>query len=348
MFKFFTKKQYQLTVDGYAPIQLEYKETVLNGALRSNIDFPHSCKAGGCAACKCKLISGEVKELTDKSYMLTKEELDQNMILGCQSIPKSNVVIGLPSDPLQQQKCTGTVIEQHRLTHNISEIVIRIDTDLNYLPGQFVQLSAVDQPYPERSYSFAHAKAKNMNNSPSISFFVRAAPNGKMSNWLHSEQALGAEVNIKASFGDFYLRQSAAPMICIAGGSGLAPLISILEQALLQSSEKTQRDITLLMGARTQHDLYYQEEIAAIKALWRGSFTYLPILSTESKDSDWQGAYGLVTDFLDEKTLQNSLENSEGYLCGPPAMIDAAIEKMLAQGISKDKLYFDKFSDQGR
>ena len=75
MFGWFSKKQYQLVVDGGAPLQLQPKETVLNGALRHNIDFPYSCKVGGCAACKCQLVSGKVKELTDKSYLLSTEEI---------------------------------------------------------------------------------------------------------------------------------------------------------------------------------------------------------------------------------------------------------------------------------
>jgi NAD(P)H-flavin reductase/ferredoxin len=347
MFKFFEKKQYQLTVDGYPPIQLEHKETVLNGAIRSNINFPHSCKAGGCATCKCKLVSGKVKELTDKSYMLTKEELDQNMILGCQSIPKSDVIIELPSDPRQQQECTGTIIEQRKLTHDIAEIIITIDTDIDYLPGQFALLSAANQSHPERSYSFAHAHTQQINSSPSISFFVRAIANGKMSNWLHSVQALNTKLNIKASFGNFYLRQTNAPMICIVGGSGLGPIIAILEQALLHSQQK-QRNVILLMGARSQQDLYYQAEIESIKTQWRGAFTYKPVLSDEDPESDWQGCRGLVTDFLDHYLTNDSIHNGEGYLCGPPPMVDAAITKMMTLGVNKNKIYFDKFSDQGR
>lgn len=347
MFKFFQKKQYLLTVDGFSSIQLEHKETVLNGALRSNIDFPHSCKAGGCAACKCKLVSGKVKELTDKSYLLTKEELAQNIILGCQSIPKSNVIIELPNAPRQQQACIGTIIEQKKLTHDIAEIVISLKEKIDYLPGQFSQVSAVDHVYPERSYSFAHAAVNEINSSPCISFFVRAIPNGKMSNWLNSPQALGAKVKLKASFGDFYLRKNAAPMICIARGSGLAPLISILEQALSEPLQK-QRNVILLMGARTQQDLYYQEEIEAIKTQWRGVFTYKAVLSNEDPESNWTGCRGVVTDYLDNYLTTSSIKNGEGYLCGPPAMVDTAIKKMLSLGISRNKLYFDKFSDQGR
>jgi NAD(P)H-flavin reductase/ferredoxin len=347
MFRLFEKKQYQLTVHGSPPIQLEHKETVLNGAIRSNIFFPHSCKAGGCAACKCKLVSGKVKELTDKSYLLTKEELAQNMILGCQSIPKSDVTIELPNDPRQQQECTGTIIEQRDLTHDISEIVISIDTPLDYLPGQFAQLSTADQSYPERSYSFAHAKTVEINGSPSISFFVRAIPNGKMSNWLHSEHSLGSDVDIKASFGDFYLRQSNAPMICIVGGSGLAPLISILEHALSLPVQK-QRDVTILMAARSQKDLYYLKEIEAIKFQWQGTFIFKPVLSDEPPESDWQGCRGKVTNYLGSYLTKTCIDAGEGYLCGPPGMVDDTIKKMLSLGISKNKLYFDKFSDQGR
>jgi len=318
MFKFFSKKQYQLTVDGFSPIQLEHKETVLNGALRSNINFPHSCKAGGCAACKCKLVSGKVKELTDKSYLLTKEELAQNIILGCQSIPKSNVIIELPHASRQQQACIGTIIVQKKLTHDIAEIVISLKEKIDYRPGQFAQVSAVDHVYPERSYSFAHAAVNEMNGIPCISFFVRAIPNGKMSNWLNSPQALGAKVNLKASFGDFHLRQNTAPMICIVRGSGLAPLISILEQALSEPLQK-QRNVILLMGARTQQDLYYQDEIEAIKTQWRGVFTYKAVLSNEDPESDWTGCRGVLTDYLDNYLTTSAIKNGEGYLCAPPS-----------------------------
>lgn len=347
MFKFFQKNQYQLTVDGYEPIQLEHKETVLNGALRSNIGFPHSCKAGGCAACKCKLVSGKVKELTDKSYLLTEEELKQNMILGCQSIPKSDVIIELFNEPQQRQELTGTIILQRGLTDDISEIVVNINATIDYLPGQFAQISAVDKTYPERSYSFAHATPLSISGKSCISFLVRAIPRGKMSNWLHSEGSLGKDVNIKASFGDFHLRQNTRPMICIARGSGLAPLISILEHALSLPLQR-QRNVTLLMGARSQKDLYYLEEIEAIKSQWQGVFIFKAVLSDEDPESDWQGCRGKVTDYLNSYLTNTCINEGEGYLCGPPAMVDDAVNNLLSLGISKNKLYFDKFSDQGR
>ena len=340
MFKFFEKKQFQLTVGDNLPIQLEHKETILNGAVRSNIAFPHSCKVGGCAACKCKLVSGKVKELTDKSYLLSKEDLDQNFILGCQSVPKSDVIVELPDNPLQQQERVGTIVKQKVLTHDISEIVVRLNAPILYVPGQYANLTAMDEPYPSRSYSFAHTC--DVGGSSEIAFFVKAVSTGKMSNWLLSSEALGKKVNVKGSFGDFYLRESESPMVCIAGGSGLAPIISILEHALMGAGfPQAKRNVLLLVGGCTQKDLYYTQQIESIKSLWVGEFTYLPVLSEEPIGSEWKGLRGFATDFL-----TSVAGNSEGYFCGPPPMTDAAIEKMGSFGISKNKLFFDKFSDQ--
>ncbi len=340
MFKFFEKKQFQLTVDDNLPIQLEHKETILNGAVRSDIVFPHSCKVGGCAACKCKLVSGKIKALTDASYLLSKDELEQNFILGCQSIPKSDVIVELPDSSGQQQNCTGVIVEQKGLTHDIYEVVIRLDTSMTYVSGQYANISSIDFPYPARCYSFAHPC--NEGGVSVVTFFVRAVPNGKMSNWLVSKEALGKKVNVEGSFGEFYLRDNERSMVCIAGGSGLAPIISILEHSLMYPKTKqSRRSVLLLVGGRTQQDLYYTKQIESIQSLWGGGFTYHPVLSEEPEKSAWKGRRGLVTDFLTESSV-----DCEGYFCGPPPMIDAAIKKMEGFGISKDKLFFDKFSDQ--
>lgn len=346
MFTFFDKKKFQLTIDDSPPILLEHKETVLNGAVRSNIDFPHSCKAGGCGACKCKLLSGKVKELTDKSYLLSKEEIANNFILGCQSIPKSHVEIALPVNTTRLSTIKGEITKQTPLTHDISEITLTLESPLHYLAGQYAELSPADSSLPARSYSFAHAcpDSESEAGTKEISFFVRAVPNGKMSNWLLSENSLHATLLVKGTFGEFYLRESPKPMVCIAGGSGLAPLISILEEALNQQKKTLshQRDVLLLLGARTQRDLYYQEQIDLIKSQWSGSFKFQAVLSDEPADSGWQGLRGFVTDHISKELATEA----EGYFCGPPPMIDAAIKQMASYGVSSEHIFFDKFLDQ--
>lgn len=340
MFGWLAKKQYRLVVDTHAPFDLTHKETVLNGALRHGIDFPYSCKVGGCAACKCQLVSGKVRELTDKSYLLSREEIQQNFILGCQSIPVSDVVIKLPDNPLAHQRITGVISGQMPLTHDISEIVIKLDEPVRYRAGQYASIQALGTDIPARCYSFAHACDDD--GTREISFFVRAVANGRMSNWLLSPNALRQPIELKASLGEFHARPGRNAMLCVAGGSGLAPLIALLEAAL--STEAAERDVYLLMGARTQRDLYYSSQIDALSRQWRGRFTYIPVLSEEPADSGWNGMRGWVTDAITPTLTRDA----QGYLCGPPPMIDAAIERMTQQGMKRQDIYFDKFSDQSK
>ncbi|HVL02042.1 MAG TPA: 2Fe-2S iron-sulfur cluster binding domain-containing protein [Dongiaceae bacterium] len=349
MFGWFSKKEVSLVVDGSAILPLQHRETVLNGALRHGLAFPYSCKVGGCAACKCKLVSGKVKELTDKSYLLSKEEIQQNYILGCQSIPVSDVVVALPVNPLAQQRIRGTVVQQTALTHDITEVHLQLDAPVRYRPGQYASVQALGTAIPARCYSFAHACGGD--GQREISFFVRAVPNGRMSHWLMSADALQQPVELHAALGDFYLREDVGSnvpqnksrdLLCVAGGSGLAPLIALLEGAL--GTDADRRNVYLLMGARSQHDLYYLDQIRALQQQWRGRFEFIPVLSEEPADSDWTGQRGWVTDAI---TATNT-QNAQGYLCGPPPMIDAAITRMTTLGVPREQIFFDKFSDQSQ
>lgn len=339
MFGWGKKKELRLVVDDHPPLALEKNETVLNGALRAGIDFPHSCKVGGCASCKCQLVSGKVRELTDKAYLLSTEEIRDNYILGCQSIPMSDVVVKLPANPLARQHIAGTVVRQAMLTHDIGEVHIALEAPVRYLPGQYASVQAIDSDIPARCYSFAHAAGED--GTREISFFVRKVPNGRMSHWLLDPASLKRRVKINASLGEFHLRPGTGALVCVAGGSGLAPLIALLEGAAATAA--AQRPVFLLMGARAQRDLYYTQEIAALAKRWQAPFEFIPVLSEEPAGSDWTGKRGWVTEALTPQVTQGG---AQGYLCGPPPMIDACVGIMTAQGIPDTEIHFDKFSDQ--
>lgn len=339
MFGWGKKQDLKLVVDEFAPVVLQKNETVLNGALRAGIDFPHSCKVGGCASCKCQLVSGKVRELTDKAYLLSSEEIRDNYILGCQSIPLSDVVVKLPVNPLAHQHILGTVVRQAELTHDISEVHLALEGPVRFLPGQYASVQALDTDIPARCYSFAHAAGEE--GSKEISFFVRKVPNGRMSHWMLDPGSLNRRVKINASLGEFHLRPGKGALVCVAGGSGLAPLIALLEGAA--QTEAVQRPVFLLMGARTQRDLYYTQEIQALAQRWKAPFEFIPVLSEEPADSNWSGQRGWVTEAI---TPQIARGGAQGYLCGPPPMIDACIGVMTANGMDPDAIYFDKFSDQ--
>lgn len=341
MFGWGKKKELRLVVDDHPPLLLEANETVLNGALRAGIEFPHSCKVGGCASCKCRLVSGKVRELTDKAYLLSTEEIRNHYILGCQSIPLSDVTVALPVNPLANQHRAGRVVRQQMLTHDIAEVFIELDAPVRFLPGQYASVEAAGTDMPARCYSFAHAAGEE--GTATISFFVRRVPDGRMSHWITDTDALGRTVNVNASLGEFHLREGSGALVCVAGGSGLAPIIALLEGAL--HTDAVQRPVFLLMGARTQRDLYYRDEIRALQKQWRAPFEYIPVLSEEPAGSDWAGQRGWVTEALIPEITR---AGAQGYLCGPPPMIDACIGVMASQGMEPSDIFFDKFADQSR
>ncbi len=336
MFSLFRKrvpKEHWAEINGEA-VRVVHKETILHAALRENIDFPHSCRVGGCASCKCRLVEGTVKELTDIGYILNDDELDQGYILACQSVPTSDVTIEVDVTAQKQRRTVpGRVVLQERLTHDITHLKLQLDQALNYKAGQYADLTLDSLPGRARSYSFATP----CRTDATLSFFVRKVPGGQFSTAVNEKDLLGHTVMVDGPAGKFWLRPSDAPLILIAGGSGLAPILALLKDAVEGQSH---RPVTLLFGARSQQDLYRLDDIRDLALKWSAAFTFIPVLSQEAENSDWTGARGRVTDVIPGLSLQGS----EAYLCGPPGMIDAAEARLIEGGVSRTNIYADRFT----
>ena len=336
MFSLFAKKgPTTATINGQA-IPVEPKETLLQAALRAGIDFPHSCRVGGCAACKCQLVAGQVRELTETGYLLSDEELDQGYILACQSVPKNDIRVSVYLSQQQARRTVkGRIIGQEKLTHDITRLVVQLEQSLPYKAGQFAELCLDSLPEIQRSYSFASAVQADAK----VSFFVRHVPGGLFSSIVQQHDLLGQGIAVQGPLGDFYLRPADAPLLLIAGGSGLAPIIALLQDALAHGA---QRPVSLLFGAREERDLYALDSISAIAAQWRAPFRFVPVLSNASADATWSGARGLVT-----SQLPALLEpGAHAYLCGPPAMIDSAVALLRDHGVPCEQIYADRFTTQ--
>lgn len=333
MFSFFKSHPETMKVNE-SDISLEKKETILDAALRNGINFPYSCKVGGCAACKCKLTGGKVKEFTDASYLLSAEEVQSGYILACQSVPKTpDVTVEVDLSRASNRLVRGKIIAQEKLTHDITSIEVKLDEVPIFKAGQYGKLTLESLPSVTRAYSFASKpSAGNFN----VKFFIRHVPTGALSTIIHENDLVNTNVELDTPLGDFYLRDSEKPMLLIAGGSGLAPIVSILEKA---KEDGCDRPVTVLLGARSQADIYGQKEIAAIANNWPNAFQYQQILSEESSDTDWEGLTGFIGDHLE--TFARS--NSQAYLCGPPLMIDDCIEKLTLMGIPTSDIFADRF-----
>ena len=197
----------------------------------------------------------------------------------------------------------------------------------------------IDEP---RSYSFAGEPAAESGMVREVSFHVRLVPGGLFTTWLHEEAKVGDRLSLKGPFGDFWLRPAGAPILAIAGGSGLAPIKALLEQA---RTDDVARDVLFLFGARTQQDLYMVEELAQLARSWRARMDFVPVLSHEPEGSDWEGLRGMVTDHVRALTGARLAEH-HAYMCGPPAMIDAASEILVNAAVREGNIHFDKFLDR--
>lgn len=335
----FSKKAKNFTVKIQSTgdeIHLDNKTTILQAALDQGLDYPHRCRVGSCTSCKTKLVDGKIKELTDTAYVLSMEDIQDGAILACQSIPRCDLTIDVELGEAAAEEFKGTITRVDDLTHDILGVTVALDRSIYYVAGQYADVAFPDLDRP-RNYSFASRSLPQGNRE--IRFHIRKVPGGTFTEWLFKKDRVGEELVVGGPFGEFQLSSGPNPLLFIAGGSGMAPILSILESA---GGDDLKRNATYLFGARTQADLYALDEIKNATRKWQGKFEFLPVLSHEPEESDWQGQRGLVTDLI--SGIEN-LSEHHAYLCGPPGMIDAALDHLKASGIADANIHFDRFTD---
>ncbi len=347
MFSFFSSKgpfKAAVNKESDKSFSVEKGDNLLKAALDNGLAWPHNCRVGSCGQCRCRLVSGKIKPLNDFSYVLNGEEMDAGMILACQTSLRSDVEIEVkmdaPAQPISKPETVdGTIVSTRTLTHDILEVTIKVDDGFPiYLAGQYAEIVVPGVIEKPRSYSFANAPEKEQKNH--VTFYIRHVPKGEFTTWLHSESREGQKVNITGPYGSFWLREPTNQILCVAGGSGMAPIKALLEQMAKQGMNQ---QVIYLFGARTQKDLYCLEEMKQIEASSKGQFKFTPVLSQEPEDSDWKGLRGRCVDIIPEQF--ENLADAHAYLCGPPPMIDAAIEIMNKNGLTDDRIFYDKFLD---
>jgi len=207
--------------------------------------------------------------------------------------------------------------------------------------GQFCTLKVPGVPRP-RPYSLARAPSAERDGE--YSFLVRLIPGGELSGWLSDGEPLGARVELGGPLGRFGLDESRGPMVCVAGGSGMSAMFALIEEAALT---RTPRDCHFYYGARTRRDLYLNEEIAALQSKWHRDyqFTFTQVLSEEPAGSEWRGARGWVGEAAVHGLRDIDWNAASVFLCGPPAMIDAATPAVIKAGADPVRCYFDRFDD---
>jgi NAD(P)H-flavin reductase len=303
--------------------------------LHNGIAFPHDCKVGTCGACKYKLVSGKISELASSAMGLSGDFYQSGYRLGCQSVPKGDLVIELDKElglAIVPKETRALISGQKSLAHDVIELTVVTDKKILFCPGQYADIENSELS-TVRSYSFSSPHQ----DKGFLSFHVRHVPGGVFSGWLFGDDRTGATLTLRGPYGQFGLHESEAAMICVAGGTGLAPIKCILQS---MTGAQRERDVFLFFGARQQRDLYCLDAIQALQREWGGRFELIPVLSEEPATSSWNGRRGMVTEHFQE-FLQGQM--CEGYLCGPPPMVDAAESELVRLGVAREYIYADRF-----
>ena len=334
---------------GEATITVKKGDNLLKAALEAGLAWPHDCRVGSCGTCQCVVKKGKIKALTDFSYVLDGEQLKAGTVLACQSVLKTDIEVEVEmgdAPAAQLLQLEGTISQVNDLTHDIKELVVKCDGDFtrDMMAGQYAEISVSDVN-GARSYSFAKAPRNEQNGE--FSFYIRKVPGGEFTEWLFAQDRVGTKVSLGVPYGQFYHRPETSQMVCMAGGSGMSAIKAILEECVL---EQVERNCIFLFGAQTEKDLYCDEDMQRIKEKWHKDYTfeYVTVLSADEEGSSWTGPTGFVTDYFKEAYLDTSkfdLKDAQGYLCGPPPMIDAAIAMLKSGGIAEESIYYDKFLD---
>jgi NAD(P)H-flavin reductase len=180
-----------------------------------------------------------------------------------------------------------------------------------------------------------------MANPPSrsgeVEIMVKLMPGGLFSSYVEQQLQPGARLTLQGPYGNFHLRDTHREAIFIAGGSGMAPILSLLRD---MAERNDARSVTYFYGARAQRDLFQLDELRSFEQRLQ-TFRFVPALSEPHPDDTWGGETGLITDVV--KRIVTSGRSKEAYMCGPTAMIDAAILTLERLGVEEKEIFYDKF-----
>ncbi len=314
--------------------------TLLSTLAQEKIFIPSAC--GGkatCGLCKVSILEGAGPLLLTEEPYISLEERKQNMRLSCQVKVKSNMKLLIPEDLFNIREFITELVEVEDMTYDIKRLRMKLPEGMtiDFKAGQFVQFYT--KPYGKQKEEVfrAYSISSKASEKDHIELLIRLVPNGIATTYVHTALKVGDQVRLSGPYGDFYLRGNCEELIMIAGGSGLAPIRSLVYDVIAKGLPHKMR---FVVGANTMRDLYYMDEVAQIEKDYP-QFKFIPCLARPEPSDNWQGVTGFVTVALQEQV--DSGEGKEAYLCGSPGMLDACIKILKEKGFTDETIFYDKF-----
>lgn len=319
--------------------------SVLEAALDAGLNLPHSCRSGHCASCRARLVSGEIHYPNGRTAGLTAQEAEQGHVLLCQARPRSDLHVEarLVANAAEAQIKTlpCRISRMRRLAPDVMQVFLRLPAvePLEFQAGQY--LDVLLEGGRRRSFSIASPP----HDSGEIELHVRQVPGGGFTRALFEQLGVGSLLKIEGPLGQFIYRENDRPALLVAGGTGFAPLKSMLRHALERGSA---REFHFYWGARTATDVY-EEALVLEWMRQHPQLCFTTVLSESSTAAEAvtpePNASLRRTGWVHEAVLADcqNLASFDVYAAGPPAMVEAIRATFPAHGVSVDRLHFDSF-----
>jgi len=320
-------------------IECRPNEVVADASYRQRINIPLDCRDGACGTCKSFCESGSYDGGDYIDEALSDDEAEQGFVLTCQMVPETDCIIRIPatSDVAKTSISTyeGEVASIDRVSDTAIGFSVKVDNraSLGFLPGQYVnlQVPGTDQA---RSFSFSSGPGAD-----EVAFLVRNTSHGVLTTYLRDRARVGDRISFNGPLGSFYLRRIERPTIFLAGGTGLAPFLSMLHK--IEADGSGEYPLHLIFGVTNDADLVKVDELEAY-ASRLANFTFT--CTVAAPESTYPNK-GFVTHHLTPDHLYDG--GVDMYLCGPPPMVDAVRKHLADQGIQPANFYYEKFSGSG-
>jgi toluene monooxygenase electron transfer component len=337
--------------NGTRDFECEPGEKILHAGLRSGVELPYECATGTCGTCKARLTSGRTQsewpEAPGRKYFKSEGDL-----LTCQSVAHDDCALEVgplkshEPDTSAPRVLGGVLRGRRRLTHDVVAFDVEIDTPLDFAAGQFALITVPGIP-GARAYSMVNFER----GAERLSFVVKKKPGGAVSEWLFGDAIDGAPLRLFAPLGHATFHPGVAKhVLCIAGGSGIAGMMSILSRACGQAHFAAW-DGHVFFGVRTAGDGFFLDELEAFRARYPGRLAVTVALSDEDVPATLRDAYpafafgrGFVHAVAGE-SMKGRYADVRAWVAGPPPMVDASLRLLLREArLSPADIRYDKFS----
>jgi propane monooxygenase reductase subunit len=329
----------------FEPVGIEMEVTeddkILDAAFRQGIHLMHGCREGQCSACKSYVLDGELQMERYSTFACNDAEVADGYVLLCRAHAYSDCTIELLNfDPdellggIPIQTVSAEIAAVEPVTRDIVSLRLTAGQTFEFKAGQYVDI-AIPGTDDHRSFSMATTQS----GAGEIEFLIKKYPGGRFSALLDGELKAGDVLTLTGPYGSSTLKDGhVLPVVCVAGGAGMAPILSILRH--LRETGST-RPVRFYYGARTAADLFYLDVIQELGADLAG-FEFIACLSESMEGADSSAEQGNVTEVVERREAE--LHRSEVYLCGPPPMVDAALTLLEASNVPNDQVFYDKFT----